>query len=221
MLSPIATRDAIHLDAIVIDSIARRRGLGAVTREMRIEDIPHVRIPIPKVTALGRSAYLCSAGRYSDHRVGMERVTKKKDATDIHVRASRWSVSAGPERLYCVPVATIETPRVTWLCAGSRRQLRMAVRSVRHIGIMRRHGYGRVGEWEITETDAPPEQILIGSDGRAGRHLPAAWCPAGSSTDAGAVLPPYWHPGRTQPRVRFGHPAELNGDVYAAVSRLT
>jgi CRISPR type IV-associated protein Csf3 len=97
----------------------------------------------------------------------------------------------------------------------------MAVRSVRHIGIMRRHGYGRVRKWEIVEADTAPDQLLVGLDGRAARHLPAEWCIDNQSVDVGAVLPPYWHPGRNQPRVRFGCSAKLREEVYAAVSRLT
>lgn len=214
--SPMASYDeAIHLDSLLVQDIARRRGLAAsgADRDTPLSTFAAVPIPLRHVDHAGHRVVLSSAGILADDwRSGLERLTKKKDEADIAARAGPWKVGAGPERAYCVPVPTIEASSIAWLAIGRRRQVMQALRTIRRVGGWRRHGYGLVSEWSAEVADIDPAEVLVGG-GMARRHLPVSWCLSAGGVDSGRIASPYWHPDGQVQRVRAGVACEVLPEV--------
>lgn len=224
-LTPLAIQDqAIHLDAPILDAIARLKGLrvSSASRKTPIEDFPHVPSPIFRINALGASAPMCSAAAFCEGwQPDVEHLTKRKDDADIHHRARTWTPMAGPERIYCLPVPTICAASAVWLCRGARSSVRRALRCVKQIGGFRRHGYARISEWDVRAVDIDPLRCLIDEEGRAVRHLPLLWCRDPEGYDQGRTDAPYWHPAG-HPRVRAGlRTGGLRDEVVKAARALS
>lgn len=216
LTTPVASYHPLHLDGMLAAKAFDSE--HHLTRQCDASTIADPSIPIARLHLLGARCYLCTAWIWpEDAERGREHFTTRKDAEDIERRASPWQVSAGPEKARHMPVPTIESASVSWLCIGGRQGLRAALRYVHSIGMLRRQGYGAVQGWEVETLadDIPRSVVLIDSEDRAARHLPAAW--ATGQTEQGAYEAPYWHPARTAAaRIATGTPCALHPDVLAA-----
>jgi hypothetical protein len=219
MSAPIVSSEEIHLDALLI---AARPGPGPCpTRSTPVAEITYPPLPIPRVAYGGQWVYACSTWSLPpDAQGGLEHLTKRRDPGDVHELSRPYTPGSGKGRDYMLPVPVVEAPSVSWLCVGDRQGLRRLLRYVRAVGSMRRHGYGVVDRWEVTREDEGQCGDVLVRGAFARRWLPAAWCP-GSPSEAGPVVPPYWHPGLSCERVRPGVRAALAPGVVAAVDRLT
>mgnify|MGYP000929712312 FL=1 len=216
LLSPVAAYHPLHLDGLL--AAVAHGASHHLCRSSPATDIAIPPIPIYHLDVLGSGCYLSSAWLWPEGAArGRERFTKKKDAADIELRDRVWNHKSGPEKAYDVAIPTIESQTVSWVAVGSRRGLIEALRYVRQIGMMRRHGYGMVGDWDVSlAPEQDPIQTLIDTSGRAARHLPATW--ANGETERGAYEPPYWHPARAADvRVPIGTLCQLRPEVMAAV----
>jgi len=217
MASPIASRDVVHLDSVLAQAHPLVRGRH-ITRAHSAQDLLTPPLPVTTLRHAGRMVFACSAWILPpEARPGRDNFTKRLDAEDVWRRAGAWTPGSGPERIYCLPLVTTETPRVEWVVVGNRRGVMQLLRYVSHVGGWRRQGYGAVREWSVERVDLPPESALVHC-GRAARHLPEAWTSGAVSVDDGPCTPPYWHPGLSEPRVRAGVSCALTGPVAEMVA---
>lgn len=217
LLSPVASSKPIHLDSILLQAHPDVHGVF-LSKTDPLPTAPS--LPIAPLEIHGATTYLCSAGRFPDvARVGMERLVKRKDPEDFAWRERNWNPGSGPEKAYCLPVPTTETPAVEWLAVGRRRGVKKLLAKVQSVGGMRRHGYGRIKRWEITVEDyVDPVRCLVTPEGTAARHLPVAWCREFSLHDHGSFRPPYWHPDTCGERVYCGSRCTLRESVLERVT---
>lgn len=180
-------------------------------------------LPVAKFSVRDRWVYMTSAEQWpAEARRGRSAMVKTYDGADADLRAGTISTSAGPERLYQLPVPLIESPSVSWLAVGNRRSVKEMLKKVRQVGMYRRHGYGIVDRWEIEVVDEPPAAVLTGPDHVLRRHVPEAWCERVGDvvrSAPGRCLPPYWHLD-LEPVVRAGTVAHLAPEVLAEVQAL-
>lgn len=195
METPVVVRHPLHFDALLASSVIQ--GKNPVSRGTPAAEIVDPDLPVLKVAVRGAACYLASAWSFPpDAQRGRERFVRKKDATDIHQRQRTWHRSSGGERTYCLPVPTVETGTVSWVCVGGRQGVREVLRRVSQIGALRRQGYGMVAEWVVERlAGGDPEQALMTAEGKAARNLPAEWVEQGH-TRRGPYDAPYWHPAR-------------------------
>jgi len=200
LLSPVVSDHDLHLDAM----LAFRRTVD-------------IKIPLIRVRALGHQVWMSTAW---DLPIGAELIpvhlTSRKDAEDIVQRARAYTPNSGPGRNRMVRRMAIASPSATWHVCGNRREVRKALAIVDHIGSMRRHGYGRVGEWAI-EDIGDPRQLLTDARGQTLRHIPAGWVEEPCTlVSQGAYRAPYWHPGSWSAIVRSGVSVTLRPEVMDA-----
>lgn len=213
---PVASYHPLHLDGVLAAKAFDTE--HHLTRQCGEEAIADPHIPLARLHLLGARCYLCTSWIWPEDAVrGRENFTTRKDDEDIELRAGPWQVSAGPEKARNMPIPTIEAASVSWLCIGRRASLREILRYVPSIGMLRRQGYGVVSQWEVeTLDDGDKTGVLIDSQGRAARHLPAVW--AIGATERGAYEAPYWHPARTrETRIAVGTPCTIRPEVLSAL----
>jgi hypothetical protein len=217
--APVATSQAIHLDSVLLQAHPDVHGapLSRGDPETAIVVPP---LPIARIDALGAWTFVCSAHALPEEaRRGREHLVKRKDAEDVEHRARRWTPRSGHERIYHLPVPTLLTPRLSWVCVGDRRGVMELLRRVRSVGAMRRHGFGAVVEWVVERVDEAPARAIVDAGGRAARHLPAEWTTMADAIDVGPSAPPYWHPARARARVPAGSRCTLRPEVDEVLAR--
>lgn len=219
MQSAVAMSTPLHLDALLFAAHPDARGCH-VTRSQDLGDLADPPIPIPRIEWGGAAVYACSGVMTpTGARRETERLTKRRDPADVHALAAPVSIASGPGRDYCLPVPVLEARTLSWLCVGRRRSVMELLRYVRYVGTKRRHGHGAVVRWDVEPEDLPPRSVLV-RDGVAVRYIPAGWCAWSDGMDRGPCRPPYWHSGRSEPRVVPGTRCELRDEVAALVGRL-
>lgn len=224
LATPPVLRDAMHLDALLAAArVERDTEVMRIHRATSPEHLIHPALPVLTIEALGATCAIVSAEIVGDDaRRGLDHLVRRKDSEDIDRRAGTWQARSGAERAYCLPLPLIETASLEWLAVGDRREvLRMLQRKIPAVGIVRRHGHGRVLEWTVERVDLPPERVLVDEDGRALRHLPRAWCAEAEAEDVGAWRAPYWHPTMCGPRVPRGTRCVLAPEVLRRLERAT
>jgi len=216
--APFVSYHPVHLDSLLLQAHPDCHGKHLAKGEPLP---PYPGLPLARLDALGATGFAASAHLLPGvARPGLERFAKRLDASDLHLRERPWNPSAGPERAYCLPVPTTESPWVAWLAVGTRGGVLDLLRRVRQVGGLRRQGYGAVNRWEVVVLSGQaPEGVLVDAAGRAARHLPADWCRPCQGRDWGAVRPPYWHPDTNALRVPLGTACELRPEVLEAVRR--
>jgi hypothetical protein len=215
--APIVLTDALHLDGM-LQSVHPSCVGGHLRRTDPTAAIIRPKLPIASLTAAGVTLYASSAEEYpTEARRRSGHLTRRRDAADLDYLTSSIDRGAGPARDVLLRYPVVETPWMSWLCVGREKGVRQLLRRVEAVGALRRHGYGHILRWEVTVVEAPPVDCLV-TGGRARRHLPSVWCEAPEVVDEGAVMPPYWHPSSTRPRVRRGTATGLTAQVLAACS---
>lgn len=202
MATPIAARSEIHLDALLTGCHPAVSG-SRLTRQHDESSIIYPEIGIRRLRLHDTWVYLASAARYPDQaKRSLERIISRKDEEDVHYRESAWTPSSGPEKNSMIPLPIVEAPYVEFWAVGRRRSVVSCLKRVRHVGIKSAHGHGQIRGFEVEAVDVPMDRVLVGTDGRAARHLPASWCP-GVAPSSGRARPPYWA-GAPEPIVRTG-----------------
>lgn len=211
MLTPIASVEPIHLDALLVAASTGRH----LSRRDELPDLPA--LPLVHLDMHGERVYLCSSWQFPDGAaMGRDHITKRRDGEDVDWLAQPFTPSAGPGKNYQLPVLTVEAATVAWLCVGTRRGVKGLLRYVTAVGPKRRMGYGAVQRWTIEEArERRPIDTLM--DDEAARFLPRSWLLDAEMVERGPVCPPYWHPARVTQRVRPGWRCRLRPDVLAAV----
>ena len=217
--SPVASADPVHLDGIALWAHPDCNS-HPISRSSPLSDVRYPPISIHRLRVGDLGVYLSSAWILPDGCGGRERFVRRRDDVDAENFSAPYRVSAGPQKRYCLPIYTCEVEAVEWIVVGNRRGLLELLRYVHAIGTHRREGYGVVRRWEAERVeDGRPRDALIDATGRARRFLPSAWTAGGTRDDAGAVVPPYWHPGLRMDRVRPGSACALLPAVEEELSR--
>ena len=216
---PIATRQPVQLDAVLMQAHPYLSG-KAVTRATPEADLEEPSISVHRLYHGGTRVFLCSGWHFpATARRGVEHIVKRKDGLDLDDLEHPWNPALGPGKNRCVPMPLLLTPTVWWFAIGRREGVKKLLRRVHQLGGLRAHGYGRVRSWEIDAiADATLDSVLVTADGKAARHLPAAWAIDPPATDAGSWLPPYWHPCRIGHRVPEGNRCNLAPAVLGRVA---
>lgn len=218
--APVEGDHALHLDGLLAEASFRRQPHpGAVSRQTPAGELADLEVPLARIRALGgymwaSSAWVVPAGA---GRV-MQPLVRRKDAEDLDRLAVTWTPGSGPGRNLMLRYAAIVARSLSWVCVGSRREVRKALQLFSSIGDRRRHGNGRVLAWDVVEDETvTPLGCLVSAEGVALRHLPVSWCErVNGEIGHGAHRAPYWHPGRHGPVVMPGARVELREDVIAA-----
>jgi len=216
--TPIAARQPVQLDAILIQAHPDVGG-NQISRATPESEIIEPGIGVHRLRVFGEHVFLASEWIVPEKaQRGLEHIVKRKDSQDLDALASNWQGNLGPGKNRCVPMPLIQTDAVAWIVVGQGHGIRSLLHHIHHVGGVRGQGYGVVREWVVEPLrDVPVERVLITADGRAARHLPAVWVEPGPPLDAGAWLPPYWHPARIKDRIRAGTPCVLRPQVLEAV----
>jgi len=168
----------------------------------------------------GAKGWLSSAWEFPvEAKLVPSRLTKRRDGVDAWWLRRPWSMSTGLGKSHYERIPLVATPSVTWHAVVlTRRQVKSELRSIRNIGALRRHGYGKVRRWEVEHVAGDPLRVLA-RDGIAMRHLPLKWCQSGD-VGHGAWRPPYWYPGFSGARVSAGARVVLCPEVKKVVRAL-
>jgi len=212
MGSAIATKEDIHLDALVIAHCEKSR--SAVTRSTPVSQL-HIDLPFMKFKLKDSWVWANSAWELPpEAKLDSSHIVKRRDAGDIFWMQKNLNLSSGPEKNYLINHQIILTPTVSWIFAergngkASRSMVRRWVKGIKNIGRYRKMGYGQVIKWTFEKIFIDPMSILY-SAGMLRRNIPAHWAKSGEGQDTGAVTPPYWHPGLFEPRYRAGRRVAL------------
>lgn len=216
--TPIALAHPLHLDGLLAAAAvtpADRERLARTSDPLAIHLPP---IPLMALDHAGEHIYLTSEMEAAPEvRRSAEHVTRRRDPLDLDYLTRPIETRSGPGRDVLLRFPTLETPWVEWRCVAHRRPLLLLLRRrVEQIGMLRRHGYGVVQEWEVERVEEPVDQVLV-VGGRARRHLPVAWCDAPEIVERVPVRAPYWHPSTVVDGVRAGR---LTGLSESLRSRL-
>lgn len=216
MAAPIASWEPLHLDGLLV-ACHPDTPTPTPTRSTPVAELGYPPLPLVTLRAHGARLYASSAWQFPPGmRPGREMFTKRRDAEDVESYAIPFTPSSGPGKNYQIPIPTYETPTVSWLVLGARRGILKLLRRARSVGAYRRQGYGQVRDWHAEEIDGDPLRVLV-EGGAAARFLPRAWTRTAATTDVGACLPPYWHPGLGVERVRPGWACELTDEARRSV----
>jgi hypothetical protein len=219
LAAPIAARQPVQLDALVL-AAHPDCAASPISRATPASEIIEPGISIHRLHALGEHCYLTTEWILPPTaRRSVEHVVKRKDGEDLDALTRPWNPGLGPGKNRCIPMPLVLTDRVSWIAVGQGHGLRCLLRRIHHVGSLRGQGYGIVQGWTVEPLDVDPVRVLVTADGHAARHLPAVWAESGTVLDAGAWLPPYWHPCRLGQRVRAGTPVVLRREVIEAVAR--
>lgn len=199
--TPAVISDELHLDGLVAAAhpVCREQH---VTRDVDLRALREPAIPIMRLDHAGAGAALCTAAHFAEGtRLTTTRFIKRKDGEDLAQLARPVNLALGPGKNRMGRLPLVASPTITWEAIGDKRGLVRLVQRLTHVGSDRASGYGYVREWSVTwvETEAP-ETVLV-RDGIAQRHLPAAWCEWAAGETTGALVFPYWHPGRQMERI--------------------
>lgn len=221
MQTPVALRDPLHLDAIMVaraDGIAGRH----ITRSCPAAEIVRPKIPVCAVTFGGHTVALCSSEILPTEGVRRsEHLTRRRDGGDLDYLAAPIETRSGPGRDMMVRFPTVETPYLEWWCIGTRRGVRKLLSSrVAAVGMLLRHGYGRVHEWVVDTMPDDPVSVALVAGGVARRNLPASWCDSDEIVEQVPISPPYWHPSSVAPGLRAGRRTGLAADLLRELDRV-
>lgn len=217
--TPVALSTPLHLDSIMAqcsdgmsDHVTRSDDAAA----LRQPDIPCAWLP----HSAGRIHVASAAEPSPDAEYRAEHLTRRRDAGDLDHLTRRIETRSGPGRDIMLRFPAIAAEYLEWWCVGRRQAVRRLLgRRVRHVGRMRRHGYGAVREWVIDAIDRPPSDVLV-RDGRARRNMPADWLDAPAITEQVPVRAPYWHASTRFDGIAAMRPAELSSRIRKEVDAL-
>lgn len=203
--APIAVADPLHLDGLLAAAAVTPADRGRLARTSDPAAIHLPPIPLMALDHAGGRIYLTSEMEAAPGaRRSAEHLTRRRDPLDLDYLTRSIETRSGPGRDVLLRCPTLETPWVEWRCVAHRRPLLLLLRRrVDQVGMLRRHGYGIVSQWEVERVDEPVEQVLVLA-GRARRNLPASWCEAPEVVEPVPVRAPYWHASTVVEGVRAG-----------------
>ncbi|HEX6939808.1 MAG TPA: hypothetical protein VF158_10390 [Longimicrobiales bacterium] len=199
--APAVIADEFHLDGLLAAAHPDCRAQH-LTRETDLATLRDPSLPVMALTEAGVTARLCTSAQYADGtRLTTTRWVKRRDGEDLAQLARPANLALGPGKNRMGRLPLVASPTITWEAVGDRRGITRLLQRLTHVGSDRASGYGYVRAWSVTwvETETP-ETVLV-RDGVAQRHLPVAWCEWAAGETTGALVFPYWHPGRQVERI--------------------
>ena len=224
--------DPIHLDGVVAQAITRRHGLDCQPdRRASLDnarDLDRLPMPLSWLQWGGAICALSSAAEpIGPSAPATVHQVKRRDMDDWDRLSGPVNVAAGPNRDRLERNAGHVAAGLRWYTWGHRADTSDALRLLwgshdrphGFVGSKRRSGAGEILRWSVSVGEHLAERCLI-HDGRAVRHLPAAWVVSASRWRRGAFTSPYWHPER-QTRVPWiGVKVDLHPEIHALLRGL-
>lgn len=219
--------DPIHLDGLLALAWVRRHAQHArrLDRKSGSSDVAAAHLPLLRLSALGESCWVASAGIPSDDdRPAAVWQTRRRDHEDWDRLDRPVNTTAGPSKDVLMRRSGRVATSMTWLAWGDRHEVRASLRLLLgapdsphgFIGSSRRSGAGEIESWSLDRGEHSLMDCLV-CDGAAMRHLPVSWLSSCSQPRIGAHRPPYWLPVHRGRVCAVGSSVELIAEVDAAV----
>lgn len=204
--SPLAGEPPL-LDAALAWELSRRLGFKhhhKLTRDIPLEDIPEVPIPIAKRTINGCDVFCCSSPIIpSPDTEWVERLSKRIDTSEIALLLAPENrksllVASGPYKMRYAPVRLRMVDRVCWFVRGDRKGINKLCKSIYSLGMRRNVGYGLIYKWTFDQME-DDYSIFALRQGKPVLMRPVAYGKelehvTGYKHSFGACCMPYWHP---------------------------
>ena len=206
----VSYKGAFNLDAILMHKVGRG------VEETADGDVIRPRLPLAAITCAGAEIYASSDAIVNDGSSARGYTVRRRDSTDIEMIGQKHSVKSGPKRNHLKPMPLTVTAKLRWYAVGDRMQIKTLLGAVRHLGGMRKHGYGRVRSWSVEPCNINPYL----HSGLTLRSIPAAWCAGEIVAAPLPVRPPYWHRSSLADAVPAGSAVRLTAEAKRAVDRI-
>lgn len=212
--APVITTTQIHLDGILSAVHPAMHNLSGITRQSARSEVKTAPLPIDSAKIGSKWVFCCTASDFDDSaKVFTDKFNKRKDAIDYHYITRRLTPRSGPgrDRLETCYGVLCEYVRF-YASTTDLREMERICKRVSSIGNLRKMGYGRVSNFEITEAEMEWRDCLV-RFGVAMRNLPACMTVGGNLSRI-PVQAPYWLPDNMEPGVIEGEKCCLADGVW-------
>lgn len=218
--TPIITGSEINIDSLFCGISPANHNKGYfVDRRTKSEELNALPIPIDCAKLGGRYIYCSTSADFGDAKLICENATKRRDQVDALYYHSILTPRTGIDKDCMLKLYGLSCSSVSFLISSAYpNEVDRYARRLKHIGGMRKQGYGRVKYFEIIEASDLDWRDCLVKDGRAVRNIPQSFL----INECKSMLrcsPPYWLKDGVERCAGVGDPAELRDDVYLSPFR--
>lgn len=213
--TPVIVNAPIHLDGVLAAVHPAMHNLGGINRFSGRNNVITAPLPLDSAKIDKTWVWCATAADYAPGATAFtDKFDKRKDALDYHYISRRQTPRTGPGRDRMETVYGVACEYVQfWASSANLGALRRICARVKHIGNLRKMGYGNVHEMQITESERIWKECLI-LNGIAVRNLPGQLIETGEKIVEVQTVSPYWLPDNLIPGCREGDRCALKAGVY-------
>lgn len=220
MDSPIITNSEINIDSLFccISPAAHNKD-NFINRQTKSEELKALPIPIDCAKLGGRFIYCSSSADYDGAKTICENATKRRDQIDVSYYHTILTPRTGIDKDCMLKLYGVSCFSVSFLLSSAYpNEVDRYARRLKHIGGMRKQGYGHIKSYELIERSDLEWRDCIVQDGRAVRNIPQSFL-INEGKSRLRCSPPYWMKDGIEKCAGVGDPAELRDDIYLSPFR--
>lgn len=219
--TPIAINFPLHLDAVLTAVHPSMHNKNAPSRfaatNSKIENAP---LPLMSARTVRKDGsyswvWVATASEFpSNAKMSIDGLTRRLTPSDIESMQRTIQSTAGAMRNLFERFTVILTDRVFFYASTDNvKELRRIITRAKHVGRLRKNGYGSVKEWVIENDTERDFKNYLCKNSIARRRLPDDFC-MDMSTKKLNIRPPYWHDCFLANAYEVGDTATLKGDIF-------